>query len=45
MATKLQPNPSRLWDLVQVRMFVKQARDRVGEAGWGFISKEMRGPD
>jgi len=42
MATKLQPNPSRLWDLAQVRMFVKQARDRVGEAGWGFISNEMR---
>ena len=42
MATRLQPNPDRLWDLAQVRLFVNQARDRVGDAGWRFISNEMR---
>lgn len=38
---KLQPNPARLWQLPQVRDFVKQAKDRVGY-GWEYLSVPMR---
>lgn len=42
MATKLIPNPARLWQAPQVRMCVKDVIDRVGERGWRFLSADMR---
>lgn len=40
---KLPANASRLWELTQVKMFVKQVKDRVGgEMGWEFLSYQMR---
>lgn len=41
MATKLQPNPARLWQIEQIRMFVRHAQDRVGK-GWDYLSVDMR---
>jgi hypothetical protein len=35
-------NPARLWETAQVRDFVKQAKARVGEAGWAYLSPDMR---
>jgi hypothetical protein len=35
-------NPARLWEATQVRDFVKQAKARVGEAGWAYLSPDMR---
>lgn len=34
--------PDCQWDLQQIRSFVENAKDRVGVAGWRFLSKEMR---
>jgi hypothetical protein len=39
---KLNPNPNRLWQAPQVRMFVKEAIDCVGPRGWDYLSCEMR---
>ena len=39
---KLAKNPARLWETTQVRDFVKQAKARVGEAGWAYLSPDMR---
>lgn len=38
----LPPNAHRLWSRKQVRDFVRQAKDRVGELGWAYLSPEMR---
>ena len=41
--SQLTPNPARLWDLPQVRDFVKQTQQRVGGAlGWQYLSLQMR---
>ncbi len=41
-AIKLTPNPARIWEIAQVREFVKQVKQRVGEQGWDFLSRQMR---
>lgn len=33
---------ARLWDSLHVKAFVKQAKSRVGAAGWQYLSPEMR---
>ena len=42
MTTKLLPNPARLWQAPQVRTFVKEVIDCVGERGWNYLSTDMR---
>ena len=39
---KLPANPARLWEPSQVRDFVRQAKSRVGESGWHFLSLQMQ---
>ena len=39
---RLVDNENRLWNIQQVRMFVEQLKARVGEAGWQYLSHEMR---
>ena len=39
---RLPPSPARLWAYEQVKDFVKQVQDRVGPAGWRYLSPEMR---
>ncbi len=39
---KLKQNPNRIYAPDQVRDFVKGAIDRVGQLGWGYLSREMR---
>lgn len=41
--TKLPTNPARLWQLAQVREFVKDVKSRIGgELGWNFLSVPIR---
>ncbi|MFK4705935.1 hypothetical protein ABIC83_002774 [Roseateles asaccharophilus] len=35
-------NDGRLWSMAQAKEFVKQAKSRVGELGWGYLSREQR---
>jgi|LakMenEpi03Aug12_release.lakeMendotaPanAssembly.Ray.scaffolds.fasta_scaffold1775932_2 hypothetical protein len=39
--TKLPANPDRLWQLAQVKEFVKQVQAKVG-CGWDYLSEPMR---
>lgn len=40
---KLPANDNRLWQLAQVREFVKQVKERVGgEMGFSFLSRQMQ---
>jgi hypothetical protein len=39
--TKLPMHPSRLWQLAQVKEFVKETKSRVGQ-GWDYLSDPMR---
>lgn len=40
---KLPANDNRLWNIEQVREFVKQVKQRVGgDLGWEYLSRQMR---
>lgn len=40
---KLKPNPHRIWNLSQVRNFVKSAQESVGGVlGWHYLSDRMQ---
>ena len=41
--SKLPKNDARLWELAQIRDFVKQVKQRVGgEMGWEYLSRQMQ---
>ena len=43
MAIKLTKDPNRLWEIAQVRDFVKQVKSRIGgDLAWGYLSRQMR---
>lgn len=40
---KLSENTARLWQLAQVREFVKQVKSRIGgDLAWDFLSRPMQ---
>jgi hypothetical protein len=41
-ARRLPDDPARLWGLDTVRDAVSAARGRVGDAGWAYLSRDMR---
>jgi hypothetical protein len=41
-ARKLPDDPARRWALDTVRDAVSAARSRVGDAGWAYLSRDMR---
>lgn len=40
---KLPENQARLWEITQVREFVRQVKQRVGgDMGWDYLSRQMQ---